>query len=127
MVLTDKDWSDTDWVSADVSLSSVSVVEDESEDSIKLLNEILNISELLIKMEEDFAVAGAGELKAVLGLDGLVVVDLCVSNDTDVTQPEWLVTTLREIVDPQAIKSKHKLLRELLELHIVRSSSVLSL
>jgi hypothetical protein len=55
-ILSHEDWSNTNGISSDGCLSSGSIMDDESKNSVKFVDEAFYVSELLVEMEEDFAV-----------------------------------------------------------------------
>lgn len=92
-VLTDENWSYTDWISANISDIFVCIMEHKGKNTIKFVDEVFDISELLVKMEQNLAVGASSELQIMLFDEVFVIVNLCVGDDCNVSRPQRLIST----------------------------------
>ena len=76
-----EDGSHPNGITAEEGHTQLLVIEDESKNSVELIDEVIDLAVLLVEMQDDLAVAARLQREVVLGLEVVVVVDLSVAND----------------------------------------------
>lgn len=98
-ILTNKYWSHSNRISAYKCFSSISIMQNKSKNSIKLINKFLNASKLLIQMQKYFTVRTGLKCKSILLLNFLVIINLSIGNNCNISSLQGLVSIFTYIIN----------------------------
>ena len=123
-VLAPEDGTHTDSIAAYEGNTERLVVEDEGEDTVELVDEVFDSSILFVEVQDDLTVGARLQREVVLGLEVVVVVDLTVADDRQLTASQRLVGSIGDIVDAEALETENAVFRDLLEFHVVGAAAL---
>ena len=112
-ILTNKYRSHSNRISPYKCFSSISIMQNKSEYSIKLINKFLNASKLFIKMQEYFTIWTWLKCEAVLLLYIFVVINLGIGNHCNISSLQRLVSIFTDIINSKSLETHNAILRNL--------------